>query len=200
MANEVRVESESNMTARKLLDNGKVDKNDGKSRFEQYEMILEDLKEEYGGRLDSRQLKYIAALSVTGKKTLSQQIAGISQFLTSKWRNGGKNKYDMEFAGLFRKLEEWANDLYDDLLLNEVDRRAVEGVKEDVYYQGEKIGEKMKYSDSLLMFRVKGRLPEYRESGGISINGGSGGEVNISFELPDMNADIIDGETLEESD
>lgn len=49
--------------------------------------------------------------------------------------------------------------------------RAVKGVKEDVYYQGEVVGKKRVYSDGLLQFLMKGRLKEtYGADAGASVN------------------------------
>jgi len=43
-------------------------------------------------------------------------------------------------------------------------RRAVEGVEQPVYYQGVKVGSRQEYSDTLLIFLLKGWKPErYRE-------------------------------------
>lgn len=51
-----------------------------------------------------------------------------------------------------------------DLLELEARRRAVSGVKEPVFYQGEECGYVRKYSDTLLIFLLKGAKPEkYRE-------------------------------------
>ncbi len=51
-----------------------------------------------------------------------------------------------------------------DSLVAEARRRATQGVEESVYYQGEVVGTIRKYSDTLLIFLLKGALPEvYRE-------------------------------------
>jgi hypothetical protein len=48
-------------------------------------------------------------------------------------------------------------------------KRAVEGVKEDVYYQGEKCGDRTNYSDSILLAMLKSRRPEvYDRAHGVS--------------------------------
>ena len=59
-----------------------------------------------------------------------------------------------------------AMDVAIDSLENEARRRAIEGVREVVYYRGEQIGEVTKYSDTLLIFLLKGARPsKYREYG-----------------------------------
>ena len=51
-----------------------------------------------------------------------------------------------------------------DVLEREAWRRASEGVKQPVFYQGEVCGHVQKYSDVLLIFLLKGARPDrYRE-------------------------------------
>ena len=51
-----------------------------------------------------------------------------------------------------------------DALESEAHRRGVEGVIEEVFYQGDVVGYVERYSDSLLMMLLKGAKPEkYRE-------------------------------------
>lgn len=60
---------------------------------------------------------------------------------------------------------EWdrAVELATEDLEEEARRRAFEGFDEPVFYQGEVCGHIRKYSDSLLMFAIKARKPEYRD-------------------------------------
>ncbi len=53
-----------------------------------------------------------------------------------------------------------AKDAGADVLEEEIRRRAVEGVEEPVYYQGEIVGHVRKYSDILLIFAAKAARPE----------------------------------------
>jgi len=46
---------------------------------------------------------------------------------------------------------------------NEADRRAIEGVEEPVYQKGKLVGKVRKFSDALLMFRIKKLNPAYRD-------------------------------------
>jgi hypothetical protein len=41
-----------------------------------------------------------------------------------------------------------------------IDKRAFEGVDEPIYFEGEVVGHKKKYSDALAMFRLRGLAPE----------------------------------------
>jgi hypothetical protein len=65
-------------------------------------------------------------------------------------------KKDPEFDAAVKE----ALDIGWDLTEAEAHRRAVRGVREDIFFKGEKIGEKRLYSDSLLKFLLKGRKPK----------------------------------------
>jgi hypothetical protein len=65
-------------------------------------------------------------------------------------------------------------------LEEEAIRRATEGVLEPVFYKGEVAGYKTNYSDTLLMFVLRGLKPgTYRDTG-------RGGETNINFGIAVM--------------
>lgn len=83
---------------------------------------------------------------------------------------------DAEFA----KQWEDAVEIATDLLILEAKRRAYKGTRKPVFYQGVKCGAVREYSDSLMMFLIKAKKPEYREKTDINVNG----EINIR-ELPD---------------
>lgn len=58
-----------------------------------------------------------------------------------------------------------------DELEEEARRRAFQGVDEPVFYQGDECGTVRKYSDTLLIFLLKGRKPDkYRERVTIDVN------------------------------
>lgn len=60
----------------------------------------------------------------------------------------------------FRAAWDDAIEIACDALELEARRRAEEGTIEDVYYQGEVVGKKRVYSDTLLIFTLKGYRPE----------------------------------------
>lgn len=68
---------------------------------------------------------------------------------------------DEEFALAVQTIVEMTNEE----LVVEARRRAY-GTDEAVYYKGEVVGVKKNYSDNLLMFLIKGRMPEYRDGAG----------------------------------
>lgn len=57
---------------------------------------------------------------------------------------------------------------YCDSLRQEIHRRAHDGVLKPVYQRGEKVGAIREYSDTLLIFEAKARMPEYRDK--VSVN------------------------------
>lgn len=67
-----------------------------------------------------------------------------------------------------------------DELEEEARRRAYEGVDEPVFYQGEMCGTIRKYSDTLLIFLLKGRRPDkYRENVRTEHTGKDGGPIRL---------------------
>ncbi len=80
---------------------------------------------------------------------------------------------DLEYADAFDEAKEEAVDV----LEMEARRRAVEGIDRPVFYQGKKVGSVRSYSDTLLIFLLKGAMPEkYRERHELS-----GGERPVQF-------------------
>ena len=78
---------------------------------------------------------------------------------------------DEEFAEAW----DYALEAAANILEEEADRRAKDGVLEPVFYKGGVAGYKTNYSDTLLMFRLRGLKPGmYRENQ-------RGGDTNINF-------------------
>ncbi len=82
------------------------------------------------------------------------EAVAVSKQTVYNWRNA-----DTTFAADWDR----AVDLATEDLEKEVRRRALHGVEEPVFYQGKICGTVQKYSDSLLMFAIKARKPEYRD-------------------------------------
>lgn len=89
------------------------------------------------------------------------EAVGISKQGVHNWRES-----DPQFASDWDR----AVDLATEDLEKEARRRAYEGVKEPVFYQGEICGHVQKFSDTLLMFTIKARKPEYRDKITIDVN------------------------------
>ncbi len=90
-----------------------------------------------------------------GTITHAATKAGINRKTHYNWLES-----DPEYAARFKEADEEATDN----LEREARRRAVEGVDEPVFYQGDIVGHIRKMSDTLLIFLLKGAKPEkYRE-------------------------------------
>jgi len=69
-----------------------------------------------------------------------------------------------------RSDEEWkerwneAIDMGNDAVRDEIRRRGMQGVLEPVYHEGRVVGRKRRYSDNLLMFYAKSRMPEFKDN------------------------------------
>lgn len=61
------------------------------------------------------------------------------------------------------RLYKEALELYRDRILGALHHRAVEGVEEPVWYQGEQVGMVRRYSDRLLELTLKKHAPEFRD-------------------------------------
>lgn len=76
-------------------------------------------------------------------------------------------KTDPQYAQDFAAAEEVAIDA----LETEARRRAIEGVAEPVYWDGMQVGTKQRYSDTLLIFLLKGARPhKYRERVDVTVS------------------------------
>lgn len=88
----------------------------------------------------------------------------------------GWRQADAEFAAKWDEVVEAGTEELEE----EARRRAFRGVDEPVFYQGDECGSIRKYSDTLLIFLLKGRRPEkYRENVRTEITGKDGGPVRF---------------------
>jgi len=103
----------------------------------------------------ARQDAFLAEYKLCATITHAAEIALIARQRHYKWLDN-----DPAYAKRFEEAKTAATDS----LVAEARRRATQGVEESVYYQGEVVGTIRKYSDTLLIFLLKGALPEvYRE-------------------------------------
>lgn len=102
----------------------------------------------------TRQLKkpqFIEAYRRLGTITAAAEAAGVARGTHYEWLRN-----DPEYAAEFRQAEEAVADM----LEREAIRRAVEGTERFVYHQGEVVGAERQFSDTLLIFLLKGHRPE----------------------------------------
>ncbi|MDR3587514.1 MAG: hypothetical protein P4L59_19710 [Desulfosporosinus sp.] len=94
---------------------------------------------------------FLTAFQECGMVTLAAEIAGIARSTHYRWL-----EEDPAYPALFVAATEQASER----LEQEARRRAVEGTKKDVYYQGKPCGVVTEYSDTLLIFLMKGAMPD----------------------------------------
>ena len=95
--------------------------------------------------------RFIRQLATSGNVTASAESAGVARHTVYEWR-----KHDPVFASKW----EDALAIAVDALAMEARRRALDGVEEVRYFQGEAIGTIRKYSDQLLMFLLRAYDPQ----------------------------------------
>lgn len=95
--------------------------------------------------------RFLVSLSETGSVFRAAELTGVSRYNHPHWK-----KTDEEYA----EAAELAMFIACDKLEVEARRRAVDGIEDPVFYQGEKVGVVKRYSDNLLQFLMKGAMPE----------------------------------------
>jgi len=156
---------------------------EGASFKRDFKVIWSVLREELREKIDNpKKIAYLAAYSILGNVTYSAKCAGISTSTVYQWQ-----KKDEDF------MEQYAiaDQAHLDYMEFEAQRRAVEGTTEDVYYQGEVVGQKTNYSDTLLRFLLEGKDPgKYGKTNKIEVNNSGGGKVQVNFGIPELSKDI----------
>jgi hypothetical protein len=115
-----------------------------------------------------RQAAFLAAMSASGGNVRRAcEAIDVSRVTAYEWRNK-----DPEFA----KAWDVAKQIGADSLEDEAIRRAFEGVPEPVIYKGKKTRNTIqRYSDTLLIFLLKGARPEkYRDNARVEHAGSIG--------------------------
>lgn len=144
---------------------------------------------------------FLAAYSECGTITRAAEIAGIER----------KTHYDwLKADAVYAKACDAAYEQAAERLEEEARRRAVEGVQKPVFYKGEKCGVVQEYSDTLLIFLLKGAKPDkYAERTHTVVAvtpGPSAGEFQTLRELKEMEEkqskqpEVVDIQPVDESD
>lgn len=113
-------------------------------------------------RRQEAQEAFLTAYAQTGIITSAAQSANVSRQCVYEWQ-----EHDEAFSLRFHEAEATANDV----LRAEIFRRGHEGVEEPVYQLAKFVGTVRKYSDTLLIFEAKRRMPEYRDKHDVNISG-----------------------------
>jgi len=120
----------------------------------------------------ARQNAFLAAYAEVGNVTRAAELAKVPRSMHYEWMK------DPEYAEAFAQAEQQACDR----LEQEARRRALEGVEEPVFHRGEQCGVVRKYSDTLLIFLLKGAMPhKYKER----VQNEVSGSLTIKVGLPD---------------
>lgn len=107
------------------------------------------------GLTSPAKVAFILNLSLLGNRTRAAAATGVSTTTTWLWRRD-----DDVFRERYMEAMKIAAELHED----EMFRRASEGVLEPVFQGGRLVGSVRKFSDTLLIFALKGALPEkYKE-------------------------------------
>jgi hypothetical protein len=94
---------------------------------------------------------FLVALSETGNITGASKITGIARKTHYNWM-----QEDPAYAAAYKvALEQAAENLE-----SEARRRATKGTAKPVFYKGEECGTVQEYSDTLLIFLLKGAMPD----------------------------------------
>ena len=127
-----------------------------------------------------KQAAFLTALVIcAGHKGEAAKAARVARRLHYKWRDEDEN-YRQLFARAVLQAGE--------VLQDEARRRAFRGVRKAIYWQGEKCGYELVYSDSLTQFLLRGEFPEkYRERQQTEITGVNGGPlaITVTFVRPE---------------
>lgn len=124
--------------------------------------------------LQQKKRAFLAAFAEVGNITRAAELAGVARKMHYDWM-----EKDPDYPALFREADQQACDR----LEQEARRRAVEGVNKPVFYKGDECGVIREYSDTLLIFLLKGAMPEkYKERQQTELTGKDGGPVSIKSE------------------
>lgn len=131
------------------------------------------------------QTKFLNALKQSPNISAAAKVAGIARQYAYEVRAG-----DPDFAKAWEDALGHAVDMAE----GELYRRAVKGVKKNVYYQDKQIDTVREYSDTLLIFLLKSHKPEvYRETVRNELTGADGGAIPIAIVQPGLAKQLLDG-------
>lgn len=114
---------------------------------------------------------FLKAFAICGNISMAAKAAKCHRQAHYGWM-----KDDKEYPARFKDAQDTAVDRME----AEADRRALRGVEEPVFYEGQQCGYKMRYSDNLLMFRLKALRPDqYRDRQSVEHSGPDGQPVQL---------------------
>jgi hypothetical protein len=124
------------------------------------------------------QAVFLEAFAQSANVTAACRKAGISRETIYRWQ-----EHDATFSLRFKQAEAEANDV----IRAAIFQRAVQGVDKPLHYQGRVVvderGQRLtvkEYSDTLLIFLAKARMPEFRERQQLEVTGKDGGPITYT--------------------
>jgi hypothetical protein len=106
--------------------------------------------------------RFLEAFAKTGIVGVSLEAAEVSRQTYYMWQ-----EHDEEFSLAVNQAREASNDV----IRQEILRRAIEGVDKPIYYQGELVDVVKEFSDILLIFHGKAKMAEYRDKVAVEHSG-----------------------------
>jgi hypothetical protein len=97
---------------------------------------------------------FLAAFRETRNPGSACEVVGISWSTIHTWKRQDPD-FNLEWAEV--------HELINDEIRSEIYRRAVIGVPKPVFYRGVQVATVPEYSDALLQFLAKSRMPEFRD-------------------------------------
>ena len=102
---------------------------------------------------------FLTAFVICGSRTRAAEMAGCDRKMHLIWLRD-----DPAYAQAFAQAELMAAELAEE----EAWRRGIDGIERGVWYKGERVGSEREYSDTLLIFQLKGLKPmKYRDRSAI---------------------------------
>jgi len=123
----------------------------------------------------ARKAAFIQGLTQVGTISGAAQLAQIHRSTHYEWM-ACNDKGDPVDPAYVNAVED-ALQQFADRIRHEVARRALQGVKRDVWYKGAVVGQEVEYSDRMLELIARAKCPEFKEK--FEVAGAGGGPVAI---------------------
>ena len=119
-------------------------------------------KDKSDKNLQLKKKAFLSAIALTGNITQAAKAAKVARQTHYDWIQSDPEYLTKFYAAMDEAIE---------LLEAEARRRAYEGCHKPIYQGGVKVGEQIEYSDTLMIFLLKGARPEkYRDNIKMDVN------------------------------
>lgn len=142
-------------------------------------MPRQDPKAVEAEKLNEKKRLFLTAYIACMKHLPALEKAKLTYREVSRWIAPNMPDYDPEFTKLYNEAKQ-VNDQWRHIqALEEIDRRAIEGWDEEVYYKGVLCGTIHRYSDHLLAAKLRAVDPRYSTTR-TEVTGPDGGPVQVA--------------------